>query len=1427
MSKINQIESELKQIGGAKFQELCNTYLSYLGYNVKDVGGAKGKEKTTKGTPDAYIRMKNGKFIFIEYKTTQKSKLLDELSKDIDACFNSKKAKVPISKIEKIILCFNNVLKPNEVEALSKKCSDQGVDLEFIDLDTLKFEIYKYPQLAKDFLNIAFDTGQILRDSDFVKTYGKHPLTIPIDHQFLYLDSELQQTLTELEKNDLLIIKGKAGVGKTRFALELCRYYKQKYPDDEFFVIYNKEQLDLYQDMEAYFSNPRKNYLILIDDANRVTLLAYILRKFYDTDRQGNFRFVITVRDYAIQNVEKQADGFNYVIKELVPWSDEQIEKWLKQKLEISDQGVFRRISGIAQGNPRLAMMATKLLKAEYLPDDLYDVSHIYERFFGDVVDELSDNTTQKVLGLLAFFGYAHSDHKILMKKVFRVFGIDANDFWEKVVELHRLELVDIYNDYSTQIVKVSDQVLATYFFYKVFIKDELLDYSLILAHFFDGFTSQINDSIIPVFNHYGYENVKQKVDKHLQKKWINIAYDKQSKLKFLEVFWFYMKTETLHFINEEIQGLSDVVDPVYDFSESKEQGHSSFREKNFVYFSILEQFGLHSDEEFRTSLELIFLYLQKAPQLSSLVGNYIRSVLGYRQESYQYDYFIQHTLFDFLIENIRNNENVDLYIEAFFGVVNSFLKTSVMYTSISGKGAGIVTLSLGLNASLQKIRDKIWTFLFELYSCYQAQVLEVLKNHIEGRDPKLQVEIWKHDQETLIPFFENYLDKKNNDHCLLVHSYLDKLELFKIPYPKTKELRGSFTTALIKVEQILRWDEMTTEWREKTEQYLAYKKTQFEQFTKDYQLEDYISFVQAFREVIKKYDKSWEHYQSINVFFDVLLAKNTAWLLKVLHYVFDHNNDIMLSQPGLMQKLVGSNEQLILNFYKLIEGQDYQLKSLWKLHFFENIPKTYINEFYLGELIQNYQNLESNLTLRFAFLERYKLLKYNIFYEVVDILLEKTKIEGFDFSLNLFFWEQEAKYFEQDLTYLKRIYFYQLVSSSGFDYESNGFKRIFTWDEGFVVEYLTTLLKNNRIADKQDGKRFSYLWTLDNYKPLITECLNYAIDKRVDTILEPSGHYFFIDEYGGTLHNDKVYSFIQQYIELNIQNKKRIQAIFKIVTYSYPEKKLEYLSLWLNLNQDLKNFQTLPLLKSSWTGTFSSIEERKIKFWESVLPLLNGLKFLAHRNWVQRKINELKKELRKNLQYEFGENIRSALAQTYTPIITPHLQQLYSIIAKEFPFIDFIAWSTGWFNQWMIHQPQKPYIIIEIEDDEELETVRSVFEFLKEEHPNKGIYLNPSTEMFDLYIGRKDESIILRRLPENAPIRRLKNFNTASLEKMLADILTDKNLFAAQQGREQENIYYNAFDNHYIDQQKLLNYARQLGKHNEVEQIISVTNFD
>ncbi len=193
MAKINQIQSAISQLDGGAFQKLADSYLLRKGYDqINPIGSVAGSNKVRKGTPDTLIPTLDGKYIFAEYTTTSEGKVFSKFCGDIDKCLDEKKTGIPITKIKEIVLCFTSELSSTSFEQLREKCELKGVDFNQYGIGAISYDILeKYPSIAKDYLNIEVDSGQIVPLDRFLSLYEKSKLTTPLKTTF-HSDHELQ-----------------------------------------------------------------------------------------------------------------------------------------------------------------------------------------------------------------------------------------------------------------------------------------------------------------------------------------------------------------------------------------------------------------------------------------------------------------------------------------------------------------------------------------------------------------------------------------------------------------------------------------------------------------------------------------------------------------------------------------------------------------------------------------------------------------------------------------------------------------------------------------------------------------------------------------------------------------------------------------------------------------------------------------------------------------------------------------------------------------------------------------------------------------------------------------------------------------------------------------------------------------------------------
>lgn len=155
-----------------------------------------------------------------------------------------------------------------------------------------------------------------------------------------------------------------------------------------------------------------------------------------------------------------------------------------------------------------------------------------------------------------------------------------------------------------------------------------------------------------------------------------------------------------------------------------------------------------------------------------------------------------------------------------------------------------------------------------------------------------------------------------------------------------------------------------------------------------------------------------------------------------------------------------------------------------------------------------------------------------------------------------------------------------------------------------------------------------------------------------------------------------------------------------------------------------------------------------------------------------------------------------------YTPPETNNIKKIYKLLKKQFPYMSISLWDTSWLNEFMIHQPAKSNIIVEVNRD----SMNSVFAVLKVRFGD--VYLDPSKDEVRKYVLSSDGVYVIKPLLVNSPVFLHENVSVPKIEKILVDIFVEENLFIAYQGQEKVNIFENVFDNYSVNLTTLFRYA-------------------
>ncbi len=1239
MSKINQIENALKEIGSGEFQKLADCYIYKKGYkNINPLGSVIGSNETRTGTPDTFLRQDNGKLVFAEY-TTEQNDLFGKLKGDLGNCLDESKTGIPINEIEEIIFCHNSILSPEEVHELYSECQKHGIKIVIFGIGGISFDLYqKYPGLARDFLGITIDTGQILEPDDFVANVGKNQFTTPLDTQFCFRKNEIVQTLGHIENNPIVILSGPPGVGKSRLALQVLHEFKEIHHDFEICCIFNRGP-DLFDDLHSHFSQSGK-FLVLVDDANRITQFGYVIDLIQNQREDQQIKVIVTVRDYARDKIISSAKPLGVPPEvALKLMESEQIRELVEKQYGIKNSIYQERITNISGGNPRLAIMAARVAVEHDSIDSIRDVSTLYDEYFASIrndLQDLRDNDVLKVAGIISFFRVVDRSNKELMDTINRVFGITPDNFWKATQRLHACEAVNIYEH---EVVKISDQVFSTYLFYLCFFRDRIIDFSVLIDNFFPRQTNRLRDAIYPCLNSFYFEKLTALMRPHVRKIWAKLIKDEniEDLYKLIEMFWFMLQTYTLNHFSDYIESLEPSAVNLTEIDWSAKSTDTN----SLSIFNLLGLFKRADNEStFRTVLELAYNYTEKRPSDAPRLLNLLTETFGFDHKSHNRGYIIQKIVIETLWEKTRSGDN-ELFSRLFFEVTKTYLHTHFMSNESSGSALRIYKFDLLPVETIFELRAVIWNGVFQLYKAnYKKEVLSALKYYSNSGYFLSQTEIIAYDAEYILPFIKDNLNPEGFTTCLIVQTYLSLLERHKISYEAaiSEKFRNPtyITYKLISVDY---FDKDNMSW----EEFHEFKKEQLRKHTSKFSFNDYIKFFQQCAEIVFHINDGHDLYKVKTGILQVLLVlseRDSVLYKTIIQNYLKSGEPVTFEQPALLvDKLIqvcGSEQAL-----DTIENADYPTKRLWLFGYYQVLPSDEVGSKAIDNLYQLYRDAKpGEIPWDWNYLLNYVGQDCSIVVNITNIILEKSAMEpAFIRRLEMLFnplTEINKKIldlFKGNLQVLEKAYITLSTSDKIADFDGATLGKILSVKPDFIIAYIDRVYADNKWPHRYDDMRdYSFLWKHDDCDSLMSLAINRMLvheKERGDILGNYLERLFCIDDNRGTPPDiiDKQDEFLTGLIKKKSNDVDLMTLIFRPISHFEENRRRRFITLFLEHNKTYDDFTHLSLEPDSWShwGSAVPMYKKRIEYWETLLPLCNSAELLKHKLRIENQIQGLR----------------------------------------------------------------------------------------------------------------------------------------------------------------------------------------------------------
>jgi len=1208
--RLQLIEQKLTAIDPAGFQNLCDAYLilredEYSSLNR--TGSQLGKQKTILGTPDSFVRLENNKLAYIEY-TTQTDSKVSKIKDDIEKCLDESKTGVSSDIVHQIIVCFNSRLTVDEEVEIQTYAEYKNKRVELIGIDTLALEILsKYVLLSRDFLGIPIDTGQILPFDGFIAEYNNKAkqLSTPLDNKFLHREKELEDILQHLETEDLIILSGAPGVGKTKIGIEAINKFLELHKDFASFAISNKD-VDIFEDLRIQI-NVDKNYILLIDDANRqLSNLSQILGVFKEV-RVGKIKIVITVRNYALSDIYKASSDFKKETITIQKFTDDEIIQIIaSDSFEILNPKYQKRIVEISDGNVRLAIMAARLAKEKQTEFLWGDVSDLFDSYFDKFLtdfDLFQNNTLLKTLGIISFFFTINRDDKALINSLLGLFEINYYEFNETIEELHKRELIEVRYNHA----RISEQVMATYFFYRVFIKEDLLSFKILLFNYFTNWKFRFKDSIIPANNSFGYKNVITKIEHTLSQYLKSVSDDEEQVLDFLDLFWFYKPEDTITYFYEKVAALPEPTSPVY---------LTEYETNDFVYsreqtIDFLSRFFNHLTEWLKPSVELCFEYVRKKPEYLPEYVRRIRENLMFDEPDERIGFKRQVDFIDILISRVKSKE--PHYVASFFALAKSFLAHSFHVTHGGRKHTFTwYNYPIPFYDVTRELRTKIWITLFESFEKYPDNVFEVIKQ-FKPSHQDLIPEIMDFDLGLLIPFISENFSPENFSHTHYIHEmiYWNDREA-NISDRSYRGLKQKFSTQEYSDFCKLDWNRLRDKSDFDFDDISEYDSLKTEEIRMNFLFTNESEFEKLFKAILNVLAVKQNNYFSAGTSVDIVVEEN-----------FLHNNELGFK---LLQQILRNHPKGLNLLYRTVkivtnQSQDWCLKLwmelenwenenalFWRLNFFNYIPDNFIDEFYCEKLLETVESIDK---YAYLYIERYS--KFNLKDKhITKTILEEIsdKIENLKLTIAYsdVVFEKNIDAFESDYELIKRSYIqqYKINHSQIFDFKGNGFEQIFNIFPIFLVDFISEFYTGQGLIDRNTNLKIAFIWNTESHHELIEEAFNLIIENNPYMGIGDHSVNILFNEISES-KKENVLTFIKKYIVKYKDDYLKLNLIFDGIRHCLHSQFEELLLFFLSINQKLETFKNI-----DWAGHVGvqvgevNFGELDAKRWESILEIVN-----------------------------------------------------------------------------------------------------------------------------------------------------------------------------------------------------------------------------
>ncbi|EPD77479.1 hypothetical protein [Atopobium sp. oral taxon 199] len=1207
MSRINQIEEELRQIEGGRFQTLANQYLCrrYSLGNCVHYGSNFGTDKTTTGVPDMYS-VEDNKFFFAAF-TSSTSDIRKKLLADAHNCLDESKTHIDSSLIDRIVLCHTTPrLDPSitaEVLNIDSRIEIIGPEAIAEDLDK------KYAPLAFLTLGIPLGKGSFISPEAFVKRNSQGRFTTDQSKPLLYRDDDMSDIIKSINQNKAVLIYGQSGCGKTRIALEACRKFSEE-KSWGFLVLDSKYSDSIDEDIELILTES-ESLIILVDDANNQVSLDHLLSVCAGND---NLKIVFTCRKmYRNELVAMIETRLKHVDIELAPLAPEKINIVLENEYGTINRSFRERVTAIANGNLRLAIMAAISLtegnrEAVREPYDLL-------KFYMDSALDKYTNRERLLIEVVAIYdGLDIVEGDPCYEKLLKM-GYNKIEIEETISKLAEQEIVTTLLSPDKELsVRMEEQNLQDFLICHHFAKANHGSYADFIVSTSEMPRASYLKAAKSMVEVCGSESVNSYIRKECEEAW-NILErgNRRAANQFLTAFNQFIPVKALAYVAKHIEGSSRA-----DISE--EALGESVTSDDSVVLSILVSL-MNLEEYSDMALDLFVQCVEKGTEQLSQYRWACGANNAFSCNIKNGEFKIENKKLDVLVDEYHKTGSCNIAVCLIF-LTEAYLASRAERVSLDGTTYTISALSYNFTPELANLHAKCFRALSNLLG---TEYEERVKSNFRQR-------------------FSFYGEKPGAKHAKGMNEVLSKIEDFiplYIDEDSTSDLSCSLCINKIyeacgqnPLLNLKKFSQATFDALGCENAFSSVEKG-YKTLPKDLSYERLEGVLPKLVEDSLLLEKQWDANQAIeNVLLEIANRKPNAALKIIAEFMKSLGDAHVVPNAALsyLASTIGA-KNLRKELSKALDINAYPA-------LFDSLDLLVINEGLdnqvLDELLARLEDGRYHFDL--TTLEKIELEHpgYTLLYTTK--FSESVK----DFSnVWRFFGSKNEKHisaltnsFSSNPSPIVDLYFRAMEGFSHFDYDLSFLRCIVQINPSVKNRFIEYSSKLDFDVWHELMQRISVFWTESD--GIAWQLLKSCID---DVLNKPLKRFELSSLF--PIHNAAAFSddvFWCRFESLVVENRTGIENLYAIswaMSECNDQTRIRALSYILTLDEEGSTIGHLSLRRSSMSGSFEvgfiPTKQREIdvlKAIEQQLPA--GVSYLKHREWLAKTIEYIETEIKK-----------------------------------------------------------------------------------------------------------------------------------------------------------------------------------------------------